>query len=272
MNMLSQRTAIVTGASSGIGRASAAALVRAGFKVVGTSRRASSEGADGVSMLVCDVTDEASVNSLVETVLAKTGRIDILVNNAGLGLVGGAEESSARQAQVMFDVNVFGVIRMTNAVLPHMRKQRNGRIINISSVLGFIPAPFSALYASTKHALEGYTESLDHELRVHAVRAILIEPAYTRTAFDQNAVSPDRPMPAYEAARQNVATVIQEAMRTADDPQAVAEIVAKAATAVAPRKRYTVGKLAFQLSLLRRFVPAFAFDKSLRKQMGLDRV
>ena len=272
MNMHAQRTAVVTGASSGIGRASAEALVRAGFTVFGTSRRASSDGPAGVSMLICDVTDEASVNSLVETVLAKTGRIDILVNNAGLGLIGGAEESSARQAQVMFDVNVFGVIRMTNAVLPHMRKQRNGRIINISSVLGFIPAPFSALYSSTKHALEGYTESLDHELRAHALRAILIEPAYTRTAFDQNAVSPDRPIPAYEAARRNATAVIEQAMKTADDPRAVADMVVKAATAPAPKKRYSVGRLASQLSLLRRFVPASAFDKSLRKQLGLDRV
>ena len=271
MNVNSQRTAVVTGASSGIGRASAEALARAGFKVFGTSRRVAASGPGNVSMLVCDVTDDDSVNSLVSTVLAQTGRIDILVNNAGLGLIGGAEESSARQAQIMFDVNVFGVIRMTNAVLPHMRKQRNGRIINISSVLGFIPAPFSALYASTKHALEGYTESLDHELRTHALRAILIEPAYTRTAFDQNAVSPDRPIAAYEAARQQVTTVIQEAMKIADDPQAVADIVVKAAITAAPKKRYTVGKLAFQLSLLRRFVPAFAFDKSLRKQLGLDR-
>jgi NAD(P)-dependent dehydrogenase (short-subunit alcohol dehydrogenase family) len=263
------QTAVVTGASSGIGRASAEALARAGYKVFGTSRGAGSDGPDGVSMLVCDVTDDASVNSLVETVLSKTGRIDILVNNAGLGLIGGAEESSVAQAQAMFDVNLFGVIRITNAVLPHMRKQRRGRIINIGSVLGFIPAPFSALYASTKHALAGYTESLDHELRAHAIRAILIEPAYIRTAFDQNAVPPDRPIPFYESARQQVATVVQEAMKTADDPRLVAEAVVKAATTAAPRKRYTVGKLAFQLSLLRRFAPASAFDKSLRKQLGL---
>jgi short-subunit dehydrogenase len=229
-------------------------------------------GPDNVSMVVCEMTDDVSIDSLVETVQSRTGRIEILVNNAGLGLIGGAEESSARQAQVMFDVNVFGVIRMTNAVLPHMRKQRGGRIINISSVPGLIPAPFSALYASTKHALEGYTESQDHELRTHSVRAILVEPAYTRTAFDQNAVLPDRSIAAYEAAHQHVATVIQETMKTADDPKAVAKIVVQAATEGTPRKRYTVGKLSFQLSLLRRYAPVFAFDKSLRKQLGLDRV
>jgi NAD(P)-dependent dehydrogenase (short-subunit alcohol dehydrogenase family) len=269
---LPSRTAIVTGASSGIGRASAEALVRAGFKVFGTSRRESKDGPDGVSMLVCDVTDDASVDALVEAVLARTGRIDILVNNAGLGLIGGAEESSVAQAQAMFDVNVFGVIRMTNAVLPQMRKQQHGRIINISSVLGFIPAPFSALYSSTKHALEGYTESLDHELRSYSIRAILIEPAYTKTAFDRNGVLPDRPIPAYEMARQRVAAAIQEAMKTADNPRLVADIVIKAAIAAKPKKRFTVGKLASQLSLLRRFVPAFAFDKSLRKQLGLEQI
>jgi NAD(P)-dependent dehydrogenase (short-subunit alcohol dehydrogenase family) len=272
MNMQSQRTAIVTGASSGIGRATAEALARAGFKVFGTSRRMTGSTPRNVSMLVCDVTDDASVHSLVSTVLSEAGRIDVLVNNAGIGLIGGAEESSAAQAQAMFDVNVFGVIRMTNAVLPIMRKQRSGRIINLSSVLGFIPAPFSALYSSTKHALEGYTESLDHELRAHAIRAILIQPAYTKTAFDQNAVSPDRPLPAYEIARLHSTAVIQEAMKTADDPGSVADSIVKAAIAAKPKKRYTVGKLASRLSLLRRFVPASAFDKSLRKQLGLDRV
>ena len=272
MNMHAQPTAIVTGASSGIGRASAEALVRAGFKVFGTSRRATGSGPANVTMLVADVTDDASVSSLVATVLSQAGRIDILVNNAGIGLIGGAEESSAEQAQAMFDVNVFGVIRMTNAVLPIMRKQRSGRIINLSSVLGFIPAPFSALYSSTKHALEGYTESLDHELRAHAIRAILIEPAYTKTPFDQNAVFPDRPLPAYETARLHATTVIGEAMKTADDPRSVADVIVKAATATKPKSRYTVGKLASRLSLLRRFVPAFAFDKSLRKQLGLEQV
>ncbi len=116
-------------------------------------------------MLTCDVTDEASVAKLVDEVLARAGRIDLLVNNAGIGLLGGAEESSTAQAHALFDVNVFGVLRVTNAVLPVMRRQRKGRIINMSSILGLIPSPFNALYASTKHAIEGYSESLDHELR-----------------------------------------------------------------------------------------------------------
>ncbi len=112
--------------------------------------------------------------------------MSLLVNNAGLGLLGGAEESSASQAKALFDVNVFGVVRLTNAILPVMRRQGKGRIINMSSILGFIPAPFNALYASTKHAIEGYTESLDHEVRTQGIRVVLVAPGVTRTSFEEN--------------------------------------------------------------------------------------
>src|SRR5438067_2008507 len=201
MNKTNPGVAIVTGASSGIGLATANTLSSAGFRVFGTSRRAVPEKSDGITMLTCDVTDDASVSKLVDEVLTETGRIDVLVNNAGIGLLGGAEESSTAQAQALFDVNVFGVIRMTNAVLPAMRRQRNGRIVNLSSVLGLIPAPYSALYASTKHALEGYSESLDHELRSFGIRVVLVEPAYTRTAFEENIVKPDQLLGIYDSAR-----------------------------------------------------------------------
>src|SRR4029453_351872 len=114
-----------------------------------------------------------SVRRMVDEVLQRAGGIDVLVNNAGIGLLGSAEESSTAQAQALFDVNVFGVLRVTSAVLPAMRRQRKGRIVNLSSVLGLIPAPYSALYASTKHAIEGYSESLDQELRPFGIRVFL---------------------------------------------------------------------------------------------------
>ena len=191
MNANSEKTAVVTGASSGIGHASAEALARAGFTVFGTSRRPVGNGPDGVTMLVCDVTDGASVGALVSTVLAQTGRIDLLVNNAGVGLLGGAEESSVAQVQALFDVNLFGVIRMINAVLPSMRQRGEGRIINIGSILGLVPAPYSAHYSAVKHALEGYSELLDHEVRAFDIRVSVIEPAFVRTVFDQNGIEPD---------------------------------------------------------------------------------
>lgn len=261
--------AVVTGASTGIGLATAKALVNAGFTVFGTSRKAVSEAPSGITMLTCDVRNSASVAQLVETVLAQAGRIDLLVNNAGIGLTGGAEESSIEQAQALFDVNVFGVFRVTNAVVPVMRRQGKGRIINMSSVLGLIPAPYAALYSSTKHALEGYSESLDHELRAFGIRVTLIEPAYTRTSFEDNLAVPDQPLPIYEATRTATNVTVREAIEKGDDPATVAASVVKAALADVPARRYTAGGVARQISLLRRFVPANAFDKSLRRQMRL---
>ena len=127
------RNAIVTGVSSGIGYAIAEGLARAGFTVFGTSRKISSDGPRGVTMLACDVTDEASVSALVADVASRTGKIDLLVNNAGVGMFGGAEEFSIAQLQALFNVNVFGVMRMTNAVLSVMKRQGGGRILNIGS-------------------------------------------------------------------------------------------------------------------------------------------
>jgi short-subunit dehydrogenase len=269
MNKNNLGVALVTGASTGIGYATAAALQNAGFRVFGTSRRLATQRSDGVSMLTCDVTDDASVAKLVDDVLAEAGRIDLLVNNAGMGLLGGAEESSMTQAKSLFDVNVFGVFRVTNAVLPAMRRQGKGRIVNLSSVQGFIPAPYFALYSSTKHAIEGYSESLDHELRAFGIRVSLVEPAYTRTSFEDNLAKPDQVLDIYDSARASMNVVVQKAMEIGDAPDVVAKTIIAAATDPAPKRRYAAGKMARQVSFLRRFVPAFAFDKSLRKQLGL---
>jgi NAD(P)-dependent dehydrogenase (short-subunit alcohol dehydrogenase family) len=269
MNKSNLGVALVTGASTGIGQATAKTLQNAGFRVFGTSRHASAERSDGVTMLSCDVTDDASVAKLVEQVLTKEGRIDLLVNNAGIGLLGGAEESSIAQAQALFDVNVFGVLRMTGAVLPTMRRHGSGRIVNLSSVLGLIPAPYFALYASTKHAIEGYSESLDHELRPFEIRVVLVEPAYTRTSFEDNLAKPDQLLDIYDSARAGMNAILRKAIATGDAPDVVARTILEAATALRPRRRYTAGKMARQVSFLRRFVPEAAFDKSLRKQNGL---
>jgi len=261
--------AIVTGASAGIGKATAPALDAAGYRVFGTYRRPPATRSPGIEYLACDVTSDESVKAAVGEVLAQTGRIDLLVNNAGVGLFAGAEESSLEQAKSLFDVNLFGVIRMTKAVLPTMRQQGSGRIVNISSVMGLIPAPFMALYAASKHALEGYSESLDHEIRGWGVRVVLVEPAYTRTSFEGNAYHGDQQLDVYQPARSNAEAAFRDAMKNGDAPELVASAVVKASTAVAPRRRYAAGRTARRVSLLRRFVPESAFDRSLRKQMRL---
>lgn len=159
---INKRIALITGTSSGIGESTAKKLALAGYKVYGTSRRGS-HTSELLTMLSMDVTDEASVKAAVDELFRLEGRIDLLVNNAGVGLgPAAAEESSIAQVRVLFETNVLGVIRVSNAVLPIMRRQGSGRILNLSSGLGVIPAPYNAHYAATKHAIEGYSESLDH--------------------------------------------------------------------------------------------------------------
>ncbi|GHE58813.1 oxidoreductase [Streptomyces capitiformicae] len=258
--------ALVTGASSGIGKAAALALVDAGFEVVGTSRRTSGEAhRDGVTFLDLDVASDTSVARAVDRVIEKFGRIDVLVNNAGIGSAGAGEERSLTQDQQLFDINVFGLIRMTKAVLPHMRAQGRGRIINISSVLGFVPAPYMAAYAASKHAVEGYSESMDHEVRQHGVRVLLVEPAVTRTAFEANSPQPATPLPVYEQQRQVFEGVMAAAMKDGDDPATVAKAIVAAATDPKPKLRYPAGPTAGRVSALRRLVPSRAFDRQIRK-------
>lgn len=263
--------ALVTGASSGIGEATARRLAQAGYKVYGTSRRGAQAGQRTFEMLPLDVTSEESVETAVKEVLRLQGRIDLLVNNAGFGVApAAAEESSLDQARAIFDTNFFGIIRMTRAVVPHMRRQGSGRIINIGSVLGFLPMPYMALYAATKHAVAGYSESLDHELRTLGIRVSVIEPAYVKTSFDANFMEPDAPLDEYREVRTALAKRAKELVEGADGPEVVAETVLQAAIAARPKLRYTAGGLAGRLRLLRRFAPAGLVDAGIRKDLRLQ--
>jgi len=265
------KIALVTGASSGIGEATAERLAKAGYKVYGTSRRGAEAGKRSFEMLPLDVTSDESVEAAVGEVLRIDGRIDLLVNNAGFGVApAGAEESSIDQARSIFETNFFGLIRMTRAVVPHMRRQGSGRIINIGSVLGFLPMPYGALYAATKHAVEGYSESLDHELRTRGIRVSVIEPAYTKTPFDANFMEPDAKLDEYREARAGVNKRVNEVMATAEQPGVVADTVLEAASAARPKVRYAAGRLAKRLRFLRRFAPAGLVDAGIRKDLRLD--
>lgn len=268
---MKSKIAIVTGASSGIGQATAELLVNAGYKVYGTSRKGAQATPHAYKMITLDVNSEASIDAALKTVIEIEGRIDLLVNNAGFGVApGGAEESSIEQTKKLFDTNFFGIVRMTRAVVPYMRKQGEGRIINIGSILGLIPAPYMATYAATKHAVEGFSESLDHELRIRGIRVSVIEPGYTNTEFEANTQEVDSKLDEYNIARTALAKIIKVAVAGGDDPQVVAKVVLKAANAKHPKLRYAAGKLASRLSLLRRFAPSALVDMGIRKEMKLD--
>jgi short-subunit dehydrogenase len=182
--MDTRQVALVTGASSGIGFATATLLASNGFRTFGTSRTPGlHKGPAGVEMLELDVASDDSARALVEAVDARAGPIEVLVNNAGYGLFGAIEETSLVEARAQFETNFWGAVRITAHVLPGMRERRSGRIINISSVLGFMAIPFHAYYVAAKHALEGYSEALSLELRPFGVHVALIEPAYTRSLY-----------------------------------------------------------------------------------------
>ncbi|MDZ7887070.1 MAG: oxidoreductase [Mycobacterium sp.] len=266
-----QPVALVTGAKSGLGRFTARALLDAGYQVVGTSRN--TEGLDdeqNLSFLELDVTRDESVAAAVDTVIARFGRIDVLVNNAGMGLNGASEENSITQSQRLFDINVYGVMRMTNAVLPHMRRQGSGRIVNISSIFGLMPAPFMAAYSATKFAVEGYSESVDHEVRDDNIRVVLVEPGGTRTGFDDNTAQPDNPLSAYEHRRRRSNQAVADQVNNGDDPLVVAKAIVSAATDTSPKLRYPAGS-ARRLSALRRFAPRRVFDEQLRKSLAVGK-
>jgi len=267
---LKNKITLVTGVTSGIGREIAQLLAEQGARVFGTVRNPQSASPiPGVEIVRMDVTDDSNVNEAVQSIVRNAGPIQYLVNNAGYSLMGALEETSVDEARQQFETNLFGVLRVTNAILPGMRQQSFGRIVNISSVLGFLPAPYLGIYAASKHAVEGYTETLDHEIRRFGVRALLVEPAYTRTKLSGNTKSSKNSLAVYADERKRLTDAVQQSIEHGDDPRIVAEAVWSALTAKSPRLRYPIGK-GVALSRMRRFVPAGMFDKSFRKQFQLD--
>jgi NAD(P)-dependent dehydrogenase (short-subunit alcohol dehydrogenase family) len=271
MTVGTQPVALVTGVSSGIGQAIAARLTQAGYRVYGGMRSPKPDAAvAGVIPVRVDLRDDASMESAVAEILAAEGRIDVLVNSAGMTLTGSIEETAIDQARELFDTDFFGLARLTQLVLPAMRDARRGRIINIGSVYGVIPAAFMGYYSAAKHAIEGYTESLDHETRAFGIRAVVIEPSFMRTRLNSAATAASGRIAAYQAARSNAERTIGEMVERGGDPGLVAAAVVRAVKAGTPRRRYAVGGSGRVVALLRRFAPAAMFDPTFRRIFKLD--
>lgn len=267
--MSNSKVVIVTGVSSGIGRATAVKFAKQGCRVFGTVRNiAKAQPIPGVELVEMDVRDEASVRHGIQTIIAQAKRIDVLVNSAGVTLLGSAEETSIVEAQSLFDTNLFGLLRTTKAVLPHMREQRSGRIVNVSSVLGFLPAPYMALYSASKHAVEGLSETLDHEVRQFGIRVALVEPSFTKTNLDLNALQTASKIPDYNKELGVVSQAIQKNVQKAPEPDGVATTIVDAALGAWKMRRTPKGEASL-LAKLRRFMPAGPVEKGLRKTFGL---
>ncbi|WP_093289862.1 oxidoreductase [Pseudoxanthomonas sp. CF125] len=266
---MEKKVVLVTGVSSGIGRASAQALAGKGCTVFGSMRQLEhAEPVKGVKLVQLDVREQASIDDAVARVVAEAGRIDVLVNNAGQNLIGSVEETAIPEIESLFDTNVFGMVRTIRAVLPYMRARRSGRIINVSSVLGFLPAPYMGAYSASKHAVEGLSESLDHELRQFGVRVTLVQPSFTNTSFKMNTQLARNTVPDYDRERNLALGAIERASSNAPDAALVADTIVEAVLGKWKMRRAPAGQASL-LAKLRRYMPSGPIDASLRKTFGL---
>jgi len=242
--MKMSKVVLITGCSTGIGRHLAQQLTQLGYTVVATARKV--ESLDDLSValrLRLDVTQSDSVNQAVAHTLQQFGRIDVLINNAGYTMLGALEEVSAKQTQQVFDVNVFGALRMIRAVVTHMRKQQSGRIINISSIAGKLSTPVNGTYSATKFALEALSDALHMELAPFGIQVVLIEPGAIKTHFDGTAQSHARDIllnmespyrTLYKQSDQFAASMRKDE----PGPEVVSEVIEQAMEAVRPKTRY----------------------------------
>src|SRR6185437_11345983 len=239
------KVVLVTGASSGIGRSCCEYLAGKGMTVYGASRSLSAGKVGAFNSLRMDVTDDASVNEAVQQIYGSCGRIDAVINNAGNGIAGAVEETSSQEAMAQLDTNFFGAHRVCRAVLPIMRKQRGGVIINISSLAGLMAVPFQAFYSASKFAMEGLTEALRMEVKPFGIRVVLIEPGDFKTEFPTNRrnTAEAEKSSIYREQVDRCVGVMQEEEKNGHDPLEVARLAERIIHDPSPRLRYTTGPL-----------------------------
>lgn len=269
---MSKSVALVTGASSGIGRATALRLAALGFTVHAAARRLErmSDLVDhGIHVESLDVTDDGSMVTVVDKIVSEHGRIDILVNNAGYGSYGAVEDVPIAEARRQFDVNVFGLARLTQLVLPHMRAQRDGYIVNISSMGGKIWEPLGGWYHAAKFAVEGLSDCLRAEVAEFGIKVVVVEPGSitsewaTISADNVEAISADTP---YRGQAKLIARGLRKSDTSflASEPEVVAEAIGKAVQRTKPRTRYPVGGGARTFLFAHRVLTDRGFDRFIR--------
>lgn len=271
----SRRVVLITGASSGFGRACALHLAKSGYRVYGTSRFAKTgpESAGSFfSMIPMDVRQKASVADGVAKIMEQEGRIDVVINNAGIAIAGAIEEISMEEFKSQFETNIFGALRVCQAVLPQMRNQQSGYIINISSIGGVMGIPFQGAYSSSKFALEGMTESLRIEVKPFGIHVVLIEPGDFKTEITNNRIMTKgfHENSAYAAQLKTALPLMENEERNGADPHQLALLVEKIINHPKPKVRYTIGKLEQRFSTLyKRIAPSLMYERSFMKYYKL---
>jgi NAD(P)-dependent dehydrogenase (short-subunit alcohol dehydrogenase family) len=267
-------TVLITGASSGIGKATVEYFAMRNWQVVATMRRPEKSpelaALENVLCLRLDVSDLSSIESAIDQAIAHFGKIDVIVNNAGYGAVGAFEAANVAEIQAQFDTNVFGLMNVTRAILPHFRQRRQGMVINISSIGGRLAFPIYSLYHATKWAVEGFSESLQYELLPFNIQVKLIEPGAIKTDFYSRSqtIFAKADLTDYEAYQSRVLAKIQKVEENAPLPIVVAKTIYQAATDNSDRLRYSVGNGVPLLLLLRRIFPHSWFRAIVQRSLG----
>lgn len=279
---MNKKVAIVTGASSGIGLETVLELLNRGFTVYGGARRTELMETivkKGASACALDVTDEKSMSSFVQNILDKEGRIDVLVNNAGYGSAGSIEEVPPEEIKRQFDVNVFGLGRMIQLVLPIMRKQRSGIIVNISSIAGKISSPYLGWYHAAKYSVEAISDALRMETLPFGIKTVVIEPGMIQTAWGVIAAQHVRKYScggSYKENAENFAKYYEKRYQTEkrvlSDPKVISRTIGKAVCAKNPKTRYAVGKSAKLFLFLKKVLPDKLYQYLAEDTMDQKRV
>lgn len=253
-----KQIAIITGGSSGIGLATAKLLSENGYAVYELSRHGASSG--GITHITADVTDRESVQSAVQTVLDKEGRVDLLVNNAGFGISGAVECTTSADAHAQLEVNFFGTLNCIQAVLPAMRAQHGGHIVNLSSVAAPIAIPFQAFYSATKAAINSLTLSLRNEVRPFCIKVCAVQPGDVRTGFTAARKKSAEGEAIYGRTLTHAVEVMEHDEQNGMPPEAVARLILKAAAAKNPKALYTTGLTYKLFTLIAKVLPATAVN------------
>lgn len=265
--MNKNKVALITGASSGIGKETAKMLAEAGFKVYAAARRTDRMRdltSSGIELLSMDVTDDASMQNGIDTIINTTGHIDVLVNNAGYGSYGALEDVPMAEARYQFEVNVFGLARLTQLVLPYMRAQKSGKIINVSSIGGKIGEPHGSWYHATKFAVEGLSDSLRMELKEFGIDVVVVEPGAIKTEWAS--IARDKMLQtsgntAYSTLTQKHAAMFAKADKMGSNPGVIARTIKKAATSAHPKTRYIAGSGAHPILFAKKILSDRMFDR-----------
>src|SRR5713101_5107312 len=269
--MTETRVVLITGASSGFGRETARLLLGGGFNVYGTSRNPSAKPQkSGVDMLALDVDSDDSVQGGVKELLDETGRLDVLVNNAGYVLTGGAEETSIAEAKAQLETDFFGPVRMVKAVLPTMRKQGSGQIINVSSLAAVLPVPFEGYYAAAKAALLAWSEALRHEVKNLGIKVSVVEPGFFRTNLGSTRKRATTIIEDYDKLRERAVKTLDEDFQKGANPKIVAETILRIIKSRSPKLEYPVGKEK-RYRTLKHILPQSVMESGVRRHWKLDK-